>query len=102
MTEKPTYEELEKRVSQLAEQISVVQKTHERENYLLSAIGQCFDGLAVVDLDGVFLEVNQAFAKMHGYSVDELKGKNAASHICVGAPNMLWSDYCFSDRNELA
>ncbi|SPD74216.1 conserved hypothetical protein [uncultured Desulfobacterium sp.] len=26
----------------------------------------------------------------------------AASHICVGAPNMLWSDYCFSDRNELA
>ncbi|SPD73176.1 hypothetical protein PITCH_A1710025 [uncultured Desulfobacterium sp.] len=27
---------------------------------------------------------------------------NAASHICVGAPNMLWSDYCFSDRNELA
>jgi hypothetical protein len=28
--------------------------------------------------------------------------KYAASHICVGAPNMLWSDYCFSDRNELA
>ncbi|SPD72502.1 hypothetical protein PITCH_A1380050 [uncultured Desulfobacterium sp.] len=27
---------------------------------------------------------------------------DAASHICVGAPNMLWSDYCFSDRNELA
>ncbi|SPD75265.1 hypothetical protein PITCH_A500008 [uncultured Desulfobacterium sp.] len=28
--------------------------------------------------------------------------KEAASHICVGAPHMLWSDYCFSDRNELA
>ncbi|SPD72682.1 putative Flagellar biosynthetic protein FlhB [uncultured Desulfobacterium sp.] len=50
------------------------------------------------------VELYKAVAEVlaYVYKLRGVKNKYAASHICVGAPNMLWSDYCFSDRNELA
>jgi PAS domain S-box-containing protein len=44
---------------------------------LLSAVvKQSTEGVAVTDLNGKLLYLNDAFATMHGYSSDELNGKN--------------------------
>ncbi|GEM_PF-334700 len=43
---------------------------------LSSAVEQSSEGLAVFDLDGNVSYLNDAFARMHGYSPDELLGKN--------------------------
>jgi PAS domain S-box-containing protein len=37
---------------------------------------QANEGLLMMRLDGLLSEVNRAFAEMHGYSTDELKGMN--------------------------
>ncbi|MBI5570369.1 MAG: PAS domain S-box protein [Desulfomonile tiedjei] len=56
------------------------QKRAQEEIRLLGeAIEQSHEGIAVVDLDGNITFLNSAFADMHGYSPDELKG----SHLSV-------------------
>lgn len=45
---------------------------------LSSAVEQSTEGIAVTDLQGNFLFVNQALAEMHGYTQDELKGKHVS------------------------
>ena len=68
MTEKPTYEELEKIAN---ERINL-----KKQLKLLSlAVNQSSEGIAVIDLDGNLEYSNNAFAKMHGYSAEELVGK---------------------------
>lgn len=52
------------------------QKIEERLNLMLSAVEQSKEGLAIVDLEGNINFINQAFAQMHGYTPDELYGKN--------------------------
>ncbi|MDY7030291.1 MAG: PAS domain S-box protein [Thermodesulfobacteriota bacterium] len=49
----------------------------KKQMKLLSlAIDQSSEGIAVSDLDGNLEYVNEAFAKMHGYSPDQVIGKN--------------------------
>ena len=43
---------------------------------LLLAVEQGSEGIAVVDLDGNIEYLNNAFSEMHGYSAEELIGKN--------------------------
>lgn len=43
---------------------------------LKTAVEQSADGIAFADLDGQIRFVNEAWARMHGYSVDELIGRN--------------------------
>lgn len=43
---------------------------------LSSAIEQSTEGIAVTDVSGQFLFANNALAAMHGYSAEELRGKN--------------------------
>ena len=76
MGKRPTYEELGKRVKELEKQLSELKQENQRIRYLSSAAEQSFDGLALVDLDGNIIELNESFAKMHGYSKDELVGAN--------------------------
>jgi len=45
-------------------------------DFLSLAIEQSSEGIAVVDLDGNLEYLNDAFAEMHGYSPEELVGKN--------------------------
>ncbi len=40
------------------------------------AIEQALDGIGMADLDGNIQFVNKAYAKMHGYSQDEIQGKH--------------------------
>ncbi|MCK5606771.1 PAS domain S-box protein, partial [Candidatus Pacearchaeota archaeon] len=69
MSKKPTYEKLERKVFE--------QDRLEKRLRLLSlAVDQSSEGIAVVDLDGNLQYLNNAFAKMHGYSTEELVGKN--------------------------
>jgi len=48
----------------------------DRMQLLSLAVEQSSEGIAVVDLDGALEYLNDAFARMHGYSVKELIGKN--------------------------
>jgi len=48
----------------------------ERMRFLSSAAEQSSEGIAISDLGGDLLYLNEAFAKMHGYGPDELIGRN--------------------------
>ena len=76
MAEKSTYEELEQRIKEL-EKSANDQLSLEKQLKILSlALNQSSEGVAVVDMDGNLKYLNNAFAKMHGYSATELVGKN--------------------------
>jgi PAS domain S-box-containing protein len=47
-----------------------------RMKTLTTAIEQSTEGVAITDLNGKLIYLNPAFANIHGYSVQELKGKN--------------------------
>ena len=76
MNKKPTYEELEQRVKDLEKEAVARGRLEERMRLLSLAMAQSGEGIAVVDLNGNLEILNDAFAKMHGYSVEELIGKN--------------------------
>jgi len=79
MSSKLTYEELELRVKEL-EKAANDRVGSEKQLKLLSlAIDQSSEGIAVIDLDGNLEYLNNAFAKMHGYSAEELAGKNLST-----------------------
>ena len=48
----------------------------EQLRLLSAAVAQSSEGIAVVDLDGNLLFLNEAFARMHGYTANELRGRN--------------------------
>ncbi len=76
MGKKPTYEELEQRVDGLEKKARERAKLDDRMQLLLLAVEQSSEGMAVVDLDGNLEYLNDVFARMHGYTVKELTGKN--------------------------
>ena len=51
-------------------------RAEERLRLLSSAVEQSSEGIAVSDLEGNLLFVNNAFATMHGYTLKELSGKH--------------------------
>jgi len=51
-------------------------KVEERLRLLSESVQQSTEGVAVVDLEGNLLFLNQAFAEMHGYTPDELTAKH--------------------------
>ena len=76
MGKKPTYEELEQRVDGLEKKARERARLDDRTQLLSLAVEQSSEGIAVADLDGNLEYLNDAFARMHGYSVKELIGKN--------------------------
>jgi PAS domain S-box-containing protein len=85
MDEHKTREQLEAELAELRRQIAELetaeaehQQTEETLRLLSSAVEQSSEGLAVSDLEGNLTFVNEAFATMHGYSVEELAGKHLA------------------------
>ena len=50
--------------------------TEDRLRFLQSIVDQSIDGIAVADLNGKVLFVNEAFAGVHGYTPAEVTGKN--------------------------
>lgn len=78
MTPQPTYEELKQQVNELQKKVAERQQLDKKLRLLSLAVEQSSEGIAVVDLDGNLEYLNDAFAKMHGYSPDELMGKHLA------------------------
>ena len=76
MADKPTYEELELRVKELEKKTPEQSQSDYRIPLLLMAIEQSSEGVAVSDLDGNLEYLNHSFAKIHGYSPEELIGKH--------------------------
>ncbi len=64
---------LEDLVNERTSELSVANESLVR---LKTAIEQSMDGIAVALIDGTIVFINDAWAKMHDYSVDELKEKN--------------------------
>jgi len=76
MSEKPTYEELEKRVHEL-EQIEIQFNrakllTSDEINWWRLLIDESRDGIVILDQNAKVYEANQQFAEMLGYSIEEI------------------------------
>jgi PAS domain S-box-containing protein len=67
---------LERKMLDLEREITERKRAEERLRLLSSAIEQSSDGIAVTDLEGNLLFVNNAFATMHGYAAEELVGRH--------------------------
>ena len=61
-----------------AEAQASMRRAVERLRLLSSAVEQSSEGIAVTDLEGKLLFLNDAFARLHGYSPRELIGKSLA------------------------
>jgi len=81
------HDELEKRVEsrtahlaavnrELQQEIAEHRDALERVRLLSSVVKQSSEGIAVADMDGHLLFVNEAFARIHGYAAHELIGKH--------------------------
>jgi len=62
----------------IARDVTRSRHADEQLRLLSAAVAQSSEGIAIVDLDGNLLFVNEAFARMHGYTADELQGRNLA------------------------
>ncbi len=82
MTNKPTYEELEKKIKELEKAVAESRQAEkvplESEEYHRLFVDTMHEGMAV-QKDQILTYVNDAFCKMLGYSRDELIGKEISS-----------------------
>lgn len=68
MTQKPTYEELEKRVGFLEKNASGLKQELMNLSKFKTISNKAGHGIVMRDLDGEFIYVNEAYAEMHGYT----------------------------------
>ncbi|UCF90183.1 MAG: PAS domain S-box protein [Desulfobacterales bacterium] len=68
--------ELKETDGQLAQKIVEHSRAEKQLKLLSSAVEQSSEGIAVADLEGNLIYLNQAFARVHGYSPEELVGKH--------------------------
>lgn len=74
----PLRDETDNYIGTLAAIIDITERKKIEEELLRlrTAVEQAVDGIAVADLDGYIQFVNLSWAKMHGYSVNELIGQH--------------------------
>ena len=75
MAKRPTHEKLKPGTNELGTKTSELTRK-DLIRFLRSAIEQSSEGIAISDLEGNLQYLNNAFAKKHGYTPDELIGKN--------------------------
>ena len=77
---KVLYKELEKKKDELIKDITERKKAEEAlreaKNFSDSIVSSAMDGIIVIDLNGDFVQFNNAFLKMMKYSNEELKDMN--------------------------
>lgn len=54
----------------------------EQESQYRAVFNASADGLAIIDLDGLVVEANPALCEMHGYTREEVIGKDVSCFIC--------------------
>ncbi len=62
----------------IARDIHEIKQAEEQIHRLSSAVEQSIDGIAMCDLEPRLLYVNDAYARMHGYALEEMAGMNLA------------------------
>jgi len=62
----------------IARNIDEIRQAEERIRTLSSAVEQSIDGIAIGDLEPKLLYVNDAYARMHGYTPEEMIGMKVA------------------------
>jgi PAS domain S-box-containing protein len=60
----------------MSEQSLANRVVQEKLRLLLGAVEQSSEGIAITDMEGMFLFVNRAFAEQHGYNAVHLVGRN--------------------------
>ena len=78
MAGKPTYEELEKRVKELEKKAFECEKVKDSLKLFSHSFESSIDGVAMGNTENRIIYANEAFAKMFGYSREELVGKEIA------------------------
>jgi PAS domain S-box-containing protein len=58
------------------ERLQTEQELRERERHYRTLFSQAMDGILLLDMEGNIVSVNESFARMHGYSLDELLAMN--------------------------
>ena len=76
MSQKPTYEELEQRIRELEHAESELKRSNDEIMKFRALSDKAVHGNAIADLDGIIVYLNDFFAKVHGYTPDDLIGKN--------------------------
>jgi two-component system, cell cycle sensor histidine kinase and response regulator CckA len=77
-------EKLEDSNERLRSEVRERKRTDEELRRLTSAVEQSTEGISLVDTAGKVIYANEAFAEMHGYSVDELMGKSTSVFYSPG------------------
>jgi len=79
MPEKPTYEELEKRVKELEEEPAERKRAQEELSVVYDALNSSVNGVIITNLEARITYVNPAFLRIFGYTEKtEVLDKNAA------------------------
>ena len=65
-------------VTVISKEITSRKRAEEEVKKLSSAVEQSFDGIAISDLELKLTYVNDAFARLHGYSIEEMIGMKVA------------------------
>jgi PAS domain S-box-containing protein len=68
-------------VDDVTEQKEAQDRLREKEEEYRAIFEATMDGLTINDMDGNVVEVNPAFAAMHGYTVDEMRGMGPRDFI---------------------
>lgn len=69
-------------VTECRQYLTELQRTKE---FLENVISCCTDGIAITDERGLIVHANDAFARMHDYTPDQLHGMHLAEH-CMATP----------------
>jgi PAS domain S-box-containing protein len=76
MDDKPAYDELVQKVKKLEDEIATLKGLKKHWHILSSAIDDSSEGIVIIDLKGNVNYLNNTFAELHGYSVNDLLGKH--------------------------
>jgi PAS domain S-box-containing protein len=76
-------------VRDISERVQSERQLREREALYRSVFEETYDGLAILDLDGFFVEANPAFCQLFGYSREELIGMYSSCLIAPTSPQLV-------------
>lgn len=106
MAEKPTYEELAQKVRELEQAVSAQSVIEAELRELLSGFetfhDKCPLAYQALDENGNFIEVNQAWLEIFGYSMEDVIGKSFSNFLLPGWKNRFKDNFeYFKTTGEL-
>lgn len=66
-------------IRDISERISIEKKTREAKEFLENIFNTVEDGIVITDKEGFIIQVNRAFADIHGYTEQEIIGRHTGT-----------------------